>query len=67
MAGETRGSDLKRKLSGKGRGERTGAALAARLWDLSETLAISLIFAARVSDLSKGLEQITKSRVSDLK
>ena len=26
-------------LVGKGRGERTGAALAARLWDLSETLA----------------------------
>ena len=43
-------------LIGKGRGERTGAALAARLWDLSETLAISLIFAARVSDLSKDLK-----------
>ena len=34
-------SDLKRKLRGKARGERTGAALAARLWDPSETLAIS--------------------------
>ena len=52
---------------GKGRGERTGEALEARLWDLSETLAISLIFAARVSDLSKDLEKIAKSRVSDLK
>ena len=52
-----RASDLRRQLRGSGVGSET---LGTESGDLR-------FFAARVSDLSKDLKKMTKSRVSDLK